>query len=175
MAIGDEIHLQGRSGSQLDVQRDAMLVQSADKREPFSWTSVTADIAGGETALLITNLSDSKHLHIVRAYCFSDVETAILFTLPAFGAFAGTAVVGQALNRTGITIAPATAYADETVNASDGVFARIYTNEATGSQKGIWIELDGLVKLGVRDSFGIDIVVDSGAFYTFVLGYFHTH
>ncbi len=168
------IAIAGLSGSQVDVIDNSLITFNPDEQAAFGWTTATADLGtGGDTALLITNVSSSKHLHIARAFIWVDVHTQILFTTPAFATFTGTAVTGIPLNRAGISIAPATAFADETGNGSDNVFARTSSNELTTGQQGQWIELDGKLTLGYRDSFGIDVVADSAAFYTFVLGYFH--
>ncbi len=165
-----EIAIAGLSGNQVDVVSNSLLTFEPDESQVFAWTSATADIDAGDTALLITNLSSSKTLHIVRAYVWSDVHTQVLFTLPTFATFTGTAVVGVPLNRQKISIAPATAWADETVNGSENVFVRTSSNELTTGQQGQWVDLDGKVQLGFRDSMGIDIVAESAAFNTFVLG-----
>ena len=170
----DELRIVG-SGNTLNVvgDHDALLTFKPDEPEGFAWTSATANIDAGDTALLVTNLSTSKHLHIVSAYIFSDVHTQILFTTPSFATFTGTAVVGVPLNRGAISVAPATAFADETINGSGNVFARTSTNELTTGQFGQTLELGGKLKLGFRDSIGIDIVAESTAFYAMILGYYH--
>ena len=169
----EKLSIMGSSGSQVEVKRNAMLIHRLDKTEGFGWTTVTADIAAGETAVLVTNLSTTKHLHIVKAFAFSDVHSALLLNLPTFATFTGTAVVGIPLNRAAISIAPATAWADETGNGSENTFARVSTNELSTGQHGVTIELGDIVKLGYRDSFSIDIVANSTAFYTAVIGYYH--
>ena len=166
------ITLSGSSGSQVDVRNNALLTYIPDEVQGFSWTSATADIDAGDTALLVTNLSTSQNLHIARAYVYSDVHTQVLFTLPIFGIFTGTAVTGIPLNQSAKSVAPVTAWADETGNASGNVFARISTTELDTGQYGEWLELDGKVILGYRDSIGIDIVAESGAFYSCIIGYF---
>lgn len=168
-----EIAIAGLSGSQVDVIGHSLITFNPDEQEAFGWTSATEDLGtGGDTALLITNVSTSKTLHIVRAYIWTDVHTAVLFTLPTFATFTGTAVVGVPLNRQKISVAPATAWAKETGNASNNVFARISSNELTTGQQGQWIDLKGKVQLGFRASLGIDVVENSAAFYSFVLGYY---
>jgi len=169
----DELRVMGASGSQVEVERNSLLTYNPDEAEAFAWTSATANLAAGGTAILVTNVSTSKHLHIQRAYIYSDVHSAVLLTLPAYATFTGTAITGIPLNRSAISIAPAIAWGNETGNASDGVFARTSTTELDTGQYGEWIELNGIVKLGYRDSFAMDIVADSGAFYSMVLGYFH--
>ncbi len=170
----EEIPLIGASGSQAEVdKREALLTFNVDEKQYFGWTSVTADIDAGDTAILITNDSDSKHLHIVRAYIYTDVHTQVLFNLPSFGTFTGTAIAGIPLNRAAISVAPATAWGDETGNDSSNVLARLSTNELTTGQFALWAEFDGKVKLGFHDSFSIDIVAEPAAYYSFVLGYFH--
>lgn len=168
-----EIAIAGLNGPQVDVVNNSLLTFEPDETEVFGWTTVSTDPGtGGETALLITNISTSKTLHIVRAYIWSDAHTQVLFTLPSFATFAGTAVVGIPLNRQKISIAPATAFADETANTSNNVFARTSSNELTTGQQGQWIDLDGKVQLGFRDSFGIDVVANIANFNTFVLGFY---
>jgi len=168
----EDYRIMGLSGSQVDVIGNSLVTYEPDITEAFAWTTATANIAGGACALLVTNRSSSKDLYIARAYIFSDKAGAVLFTLPTYGAFTGTAVTGIPLNRSAISIAPATAYANETVNTSENVFARISTTELDTGQYGEWLELDGKVQLGYRDSIGIDIVVDSGAFYSMIIGYY---
>lgn len=177
----NELALMGPSSSQIDVVKNtedspnAVLVNRTVEPEAFSWTTVTANIDLTDTAILITNLSTAKHLHIVRAYIWVDVHTAVDLNLPDYGTFTGTAVTGIPLNRRSISIAPALAYADETGNGNENTFARISTNELATGQQGQFIELDGKVKLGYRDSFSMDIVAESGAFYSMVIGYYHNN
>lgn len=168
----DKLRIMGSSGSQLEIRDNSLLTYEPDEVQAFSWTSATAVIAAGETALFLTNRSSSKKLHIVRAFVYSDVHSQILFTTPQYGTFTGTVVVGAPLNRGAISIAPATAYADETGNDSGNVFARISTTELDTGQYGEWLELDGKLILGYRDSIGIDIVANSAAFYAMILGYY---
>ncbi len=168
----DKLSIIGSSGSQVEVERDALQIYTPDETEGFSWTTATADIVAGETAILVTNLSTTKVLRITQAYIFSDVHSAILLNLPTFATFTGTAVVGIPLNRSSISIAPATAYADETGNGSENTFARISTNELTTGQHGVSVDLKGMVALGYRDSFSMDIVAESAEFYSMVMGYY---
>ena len=169
----DELRIMGSSGSQLEVQRNALLIHTPDEAEAFSWTSATADIDLTDTAILVTNLSTTKHLHIVQAYIYVNATTAILLNLPSFATFTGTAVVGIPLNRSSISVAPATAWSDETGNSNENTFARVTTNELTTGQHAVLINLEGMVKLGYRDSFSMDIVAEPTSFYSMVMGYYH--
>ncbi len=173
--MSNEITLAGYSGSQADIYENALVIQDQDEGEAFSWTTVTADITVNETMLLVTNNSSTKHLHIVRAFVFVDVTTAIEFFMPVYGTFTGTAVAGIPLNRAGINVAPALAYADETGNTQSNVFLRIATNELATGQHGQWVEFGHNLALGYHDSLAVNVVAESVAFYTAFIGYFHNN
>ncbi len=172
--MSNEITLAGYSGSQVDLYENALLTQDQDEREPFSWTTVTADIDLTDNGLIVTNNSTSKHLHIIRAFVFIDVTTAIEFYMPVFATWTGTAVTGIPLNRAGINIAPATALSDANV-AQANVILRIATNELTTGQHGQWVEFGDNLALGYHDSLAFDIVAESTAFYSAFIGYFHNN
>ncbi len=80
--------ISGLSSNQVDVIDHSLITFEPDEQEVFTWTTVTEDLGtGGDTALLITNVSDSKTLHIIRAYIWVAEHTQILFTLPTFATF----------------------------------------------------------------------------------------
>lgn len=164
----------GRTSNIMDVRDDgAASVHPAEENEFFSWTSVTADIDGNDTVILVTNDSADKHLHITDAYVYSDVPSALDFFTPAFGTFTGTAITGVAMNRTAVTIAPATALGDTTGDTLANIFATLYSNETAGDQFGVWLPLGGLMVLGYRDSIAIAIVEASAVANGVIMGYFH--
>lgn len=165
----------GRTGQTMDVRNDgAVPLFRAGEPETFSWTSATADIDGNDVVLLVSNDSDKKHLHITDMYVYTDVPTALDFFTPVYAAFAGgTAVTGVALNRTSVTVAPATAFADEQTSALANIFATLYSNETAGDQHGVLLKLDGLLILGYHDSCAINIVAASAVANSYIIGYFH--
>ena len=139
----------------------------------FSWNAVSADIAGGETALLVCNDDPNKYLHIDSIYCWSDVPTAIDIHFPAHATWAGTAITGVNLNRTSGIVALATAIADETGQPTQGpIMTTLHTNELTGDQFNIMYDTHSAIVLGYHDSIGIDIVADSAAFECTIVGWF---
>lgn len=164
----------GRTGKIMDVRSDgAASVHPQEENEFFSWTSVTANVDANDTIILVTNDSTTKHLHITDAYIYSDVSSAVDFFTPAFAAFTGTAITGVAMNRTAVTIAPATALGDTTNDTLANIFATLHTNETEGDQFGVWLPLDGLMVLGFHDSIAIAIVAASAIANSVVMGYFH--
>ncbi len=165
----------GRSGDIMDVRSDgAASTHAAEEVEFFSWTSATKNIDDNDVIILVTNDSDEKHLHITDAYAYTDVPTALDFYTPAYAAFTGDAITGVALNRTAVTIAPATALGDSNDTLAN-IFATLYSNETAGDQFGVWLHLGGLMILGYHDSIGINVVAASAVANGVIMGYFHTN
>ena len=168
--------LQGRDGSLLNVSNEgAAHVYKYEEPEMFSWTSVTADIDANDTVILLTNDSTTKHLHIVRAYAYTDVPSAVDFYAPAYAAITGTAITGVCLNRTAITTAPVTCLGDTTGDTLTNILATLYTNETTTDQNGVWLNLDGLLILGYHDIFAIALVAEPTVTNSAIFGYFHNN
>ncbi len=170
----------GRTGNIMDVRLDgAAAIHKPEEVEAFGWTTLTltggTDLAANETALLVTNDSTTKHLHITQMYIYSDVPSAFDFHCPVYGTFTGTAVTGVALNRSSTTIAPATAYADETGSALANIFATLYSNETAGDQHAVKLNLDGMLILGFHNSAAIAIVANPALVNAAIVGYFHTN
>jgi len=164
----------GRTGETLDVRSDgAVPLYKAEECEVFSWTSTTKDIAANETVITLTNDSDDKHLHITSMYVYSDVPSAVDFFVPAYAAFTGTAITGIALNRTAVTVAPATAVGDSDDTTLANIFATLYTNETTTDQHAVRIELGGLLILGYHDTAAMAIVENSAICNGVIMGYYH--
>ena len=141
----------------------------------FSWTTVSADIGGGDTALLITNTDPNRSLHIDSLYVWSDVATQFKVHFPAYATnFSGTTVAGLNLNRKSSNTALAVALADEVNNTfvAANTVLTLRTNELATDQFGIMMRNANGIILGYHDSFAIDIVADSAAFETTVWGYF---
>jgi hypothetical protein len=141
----------------------------------FSWTAVSADLAGGDTGLLVCNDDPDRLLHVDSLYVWSDVPTQFKIHFPVYSAsFDGTAVTGLNLNRTSNVTALATAFADETANAfvAANTVLTIKTNELTTDQFGIIIRnLNGII-LGYHDSVAVDVVADSAAFECSIWAYY---
>lgn len=144
----------------------------------YSWTSVTADIDAGDTALCVVNRSDTKLLVISRAYVWSDVASQIKIHVPAAATWAGTAVTGVNLNRARALEAPALAYADETGNAfvAANVIETVYNALAVNGQVttalGVQIDFKDAVILGYNDAIAADVIAEIGAFEVTFIGYF---
>ena len=164
----------GRTGQTMGIRSDgAVTTHRVEEEEAFSWTAATAVPTTADTAILVTNDSTTKHLHITSLYCYVDIATTLDFFAPAFAAFTGTAITGVALNRTGVTVAPATALGITTGDTLANIFATLYTRETATDQEGIWLHLDGLMVLGYHDSVGIAIVGNAGTYNAAVMGYYH--
>ncbi len=167
------ITIRGRTGSIMDVRLDgAASVHPAEENDFFSWTSATKNIDDNDVVILVTNDSTSKHLHITDAYAYSDVSTEVDFYTPAFATFTGDAITGVALNRTAVTIAPATALGDSNDTLAN-IFATLHTNETEADQFGVWLNLGGLMILGYQDSIAINLVAASTVANGVIMGYFH--
>jgi len=164
----------GRTSQTMDVRSDgAVSTHKVEEDEAFGWTSVTANIDANDTAILVTNDSTTKHLHIVSMYAYADAPTAVDFFTPAYATITGTAITGIALNRSAVTIAPATALGDTTGDTLANIFATLYTNETTTDQHGVWLQLDGLLVLGYHDSAAIAIVAEPAVTNAAIIGYYH--
>ena len=143
--------------------------------EAYSWVSVSEDLAGGGTALLVANDSTTKLLYITRIYVWADVATQFKIHLPTYAIPAGgTSVVGKNWNTTSGNLAEATAMANETANtfAAANVITTVRNNEVGTDQFGEWIELDGAVILGYHKVLAVDVIADSAAYECAIFGYY---
>ncbi len=164
----------GRTGQTMDIRGDgAVTTHRVEEDEAFGWTSATANIDANDTVILVTNNSDTKHLHIEQMYVYSDVPSALDFFSPAFATFTGTAITGVAMNRAATTVAPVTALGDTSGDTLANIFATLYSNETAGDQHGVWLNLDGGLILGYHDSAAIAIVAASAVANGYISGYFH--
>lgn len=166
--------LLGRTGNAASVRDDgALTTHQVEEDVMFSWTSATANIAANECIITLTNDSTTQHLHITAMYAYSDVPSALDFFAPAFAAFTGTAITGVALNRTAVTVAPATAVGDSADTTLANIFATLYSNETAGDQFGVWLQLDGLLILGYHDTVAMAVVAESAVANGVIMGYYH--
>lgn len=164
----------GRTSKVMDIRTDgAVSTHLQEEKEAFSWTTVSVNPTTADTILLVTNDSDKKHLHIVNCYLYCDIPTAIDFFLPAYATFTGTAVTGIALNRSAVSVAPATALGITSGDTLANIFATLYTNELTSALFPIRLQLDGLLVLDYHDSVGIAIVGLAGLCNAAIMGYYH--
>jgi hypothetical protein len=140
----------------------------------YSWTSVSADLAAGDTAILLCNDDPTRKLHVDMVYMYSDVPTQFKFHYPAYAAWSGTAITGINFNRSSNEIALASCYADEVTNtfAATNVFLTTRSNELTTDQFGVNLSFRNSVILGYHDSIAVDIIADSAAFEATIWGYF---
>ena len=155
------------------------IAEASLRGEAFSWTAVSANIDAGDTALVVTNKSDSKWLVMSRAYVRVDVATQVKFHLPAvFTPTPGTVVVGVNLNTNFANTALADAYSDD-----DGVafvaantILTVYLPNAVNAQVttsiGQHVDFKDAVILGYNESLAADIVTEPGALECTFVGYF---
>jgi hypothetical protein len=147
---------------------------AAENGTAYSWTSVSANLAAGDTAILLCNDDSERKMHIDMVYMYSDVPTQFKFHYPAYATWAGTAITGVNFNRTSSQIALASCYADETGNtfAAANVFLTTRSNELTTDQFGFELSFRNSVILGYHDAIAIDIIEDSAAFEATIWGYY---
>lgn len=167
-AVTTENKLQTRA-VQISALHEACLNGDA-----YAWNAISADIDGGDTALLVRNDSSTRYLVVEKLYVYSDVATSIDVHVIGTSTFtaAGTAVTGVNLNPSSGNVADATAFADETGNTQGSIILTLATAELTTHQEGIDYDFKGGVILGTNDCIGVDIVADSAAFECSIIGYF---
>lgn len=139
--------------------------------EAFIWTNETYDYAAADTVLLVRNDLTNKNLHIWKIKLHGDTETEVEIHIPtAAFTIAGTAVVGEALNRVLDKNAAsyATAKANETGNTQGDVIERVRIKADTD----LPIEFAGAVILDADKSIGVDYVTDGGEAHVSIWGYY---
>ena len=144
---------------------------SEDSGEVFIWTCETYDYAAADTILLVRNDRTDKDLHILKVVLHGDTETEVEIHVPTVAfTIAGTAVVGEALNRSLDRDATtyATAKANETGNTQGDVIERKRIKADTDME----VNLDGAVILGSNQAIGIDYVTIGAEAHVSIWGYF---
>jgi len=165
--VSDALQLQTRAVS-VSAIHEASLNGKA-----FAWNAVSADVAGGATALAVRNDSTTEYLVIDKIYVYSDVATAVdVHLVTATYTSAGTAVTGVCLNKAKATVATATAHANETGNTQGNIIITLHTPELTTSAESVVYDFDGAVVLGQGQAIGVDLVEDSAAFECTIIGYY---
>jgi hypothetical protein len=145
---------------------------SKRKELAYAWTAVSADIDTGDTALLVCNTDSAKKLHITKVYCWADTAVQFKIHLPAYAAFAGTAVTGK--NLAGGGAADAVAYADETAStfAAANSILTLRNNEVGTDQFGVDWDFEGAVVLDYHEAIAVDLVGETAAFECTIFGYY---
>lgn len=144
---------------------------SDEKGEAFIWTNETYDYAAGDTILLVRNDHATKNLYVEKIKLHGDTETEVEIHIPtAAFTIAGTAVVGEALNRLLDKDAStyATAKADETGNTQGDVIERVRIKADTDYK----IDFGGAVKLKSNQSIGVDFVTVGTEAHVSIWGYY---
>ena len=153
----------------------SMLHEATLRGDAYAWTSVSADIDTGDTALLVSNTAASRLLVMDYAYIWTNVAAQVKLHLPAAAVYTGTIVVGKNLNTRFGNAAPAVAYTDETANAfvAGNTIQTLWISEGTNGQttcvKGETIDFMGGVILGTSGAMALDIITEpTGHEVTFV-------
>ena len=139
--------------------------------EAFIWANETYNYAGADTILLVRNDHATKKLHIEHIFLHGDTETEVEIHVPtAAFTIAGTAVVGQGLNRTFDldATAYATAKADETGNTQGDVVERRRIKADIDME----IPFDGALVLNTNKAVGVDFVTVGGEAHVSIWGHF---
>jgi hypothetical protein len=156
---------------ELRVTTDTPLMRAALLGNAFSWTNVPADIATGETMLIVRNDSSSQDLVIDHvkihngnaAVCNYDIHV-----VTAAYTNAGTDVVGVNLNTAfGSSPSKYTATADETGNTQGAMLTEFWAVLADASY-----HVDVRVILSQGAALGIDQVTESTRGTAQIVGYF---
>jgi hypothetical protein len=139
--------------------------------EAFVWTNETYDYEAADTVLLVRNDLSSKKLHIWKILLHGDTETEVEVHVPtASFTIAGTAVVGQGLNRSldKDATAYATAKCKETGNTQGDVVERRRIKADTDME----VDMAGALILGANQAVGVDYVTDGGEAHVSIWGYY---
>lgn len=147
------------------------------KGDAYSWNSISADLAAGDTALLVGNESKTRFLVIHSCYIACDLPTFVDFHLTHPGTWAGTAVTGVNLNRGSNNTADATAYTDETgASQGDIILTGAATEHTVGQEstvEPVTYNFEDSIILAEHDCFGVDVVGNTAArFECTITGYF---
>ncbi len=143
---------------------------SRDNGQLFSWASGTADIDGGDTALLVKNTATNKNLYIEHIWISSNTETRVIVHLPTTEVIVtGTTIIGINLNTGSSNVAEAAAARDQTNNSQGDI---IWSGEIQATSAPLEIEFDGALILAKNRSVGVDILADGSAFDVTIIGHF---
>jgi hypothetical protein len=147
---------------------------SEDEGEYYSWNFVAADLATGETAIMVCNNSSTKKLIVDIMYMWGDAPCQYDIHFPAYATWAGTAITGVNWNKASGKSADSTAIGDETGQASQGdILITLTSNELTGDQFGIMFDVGGKIVLGYHDAVAIDVIGAPALTEATITGYFH--
>ena len=155
-----------------DVESEFEQVSERDSLS-FTWTAVTADPGtGGDTVLLVQNISSTLLLHIEDVVFSSDVATEIDIHLTDKAALthSGTNVVPICLNqaslRDGTTLSTATA--DEANN----VQGNIVDTQQVGVDDPYIRSFGGALILGQNGIVAVDVTADTTGVSCSISGYY---
>ena len=164
--------LEINSGGQALVDRRSEFERiSEETGEAFIWTNETYDYAAADTILLVRNDHASKKLHIHKIMLHGDTETEVEIHVPtATFTIAGTAVVGEALNRLldRASTTYATAKANETGNTQGDVVERVRIKVDTDYK----VKFDGALILAAEQAVGVDFVTVGAEAHISIWGYY---
>jgi hypothetical protein len=142
---------------------------SEEDGEAYIWTNETYDYAAADTILLVRNDHQTKNLHIWKIHLHGDTETEVEVHVPtATFTIAGTAVVGEPLNRSIDNTAQATAKADETGNTQGDVVERRRIKANIDDD----VDFVGALVLKYNQAIGVDYVTDGAEAHVSIWGYF---
>ena len=144
---------------------------SEESGEAFVWHNATYDYIAADTVLLVQNVHASKKLHIWKIHLHGDTETEVQIHVPTVSfTIAGTAVVGQGLNRAldKDATAYATAKANETGNTQGDIVVRRRIKADTDDD----VDFEGALILGTNQSVGVDYVTEGAEAHVDIWGYY---
>lgn len=147
--------------------------------DAYAWNAISADLAATETALLVSNQSDTRLLVMHKCIIRGDLDTGLDFQVSDTTGLTltGTAVVAVNLNRKSSKKPDALAYVDETGCTTGSIVLTIFQNESKDGQTTTTpmytVDLKDAVILGKNDAFKVDVVANTAAAFecTFI-GYY---
>lgn len=164
----NRLSINSEGSAKVDVRSEMQRV-SQDEGNSYIWTNETYDYTAADTILLVRNDHSTKNLYIDKIYLYGDTATEVEIHVPTVAfTIAGTAVVGEPLNRTTDRTAQATAKANETGNTQGDVIERVRLNAITEME----LDFHGSIVLGYEQSIGIDFVTNGAVAHVSIWGYF---
>ena len=167
------MQLNNPSGTPVEVSELERLLVDAGVRKiisayakigrAFSWATTRHDILISETALLVKNTYDNKHLVIDKLIAAGN-SADFFIHLPASATFSGTAITGVCLDSDWSSDDNADAYQHEINNTVGSVIIR--------ASSPCVLELDGAIRIGSGKCIAVDFEDEANNSSVTLFGHF---
>jgi hypothetical protein len=179
--MSGSIAIIGASNSEtVNVEDNALLVrphsafdQAIADGNAYSWSSLTYDYTAIDTILGVQNTSSTLDLYIQDIWINGDTASQVVVHTASGVTMAGTnAVVGVNLDRSDSSLAPATAFDDETGNTGSVAYTgRVYVGRIAADVP-FHLHVGGAIILPYDWMIGVDITAEGAAGNVTIHGYF---